>query len=217
MLHAMEAQMNNVLIVDDHPVARLAIKMLLEQAQLTVIGETEDGLEALRLTKQFAPDLVIVDIDIPSLNGIDVVQRLRKNGFDGGILVLTGKDDDHYVKRCANAGADGFISKRNNLTELHDAIRALRGGYGYFPIHRARLGAASSAPEDDDKSKIAELSAKELQVLHFLAKGIKVVDISVQMQISDKTVSTYKRRLMQKLELNNMVELYDFTQRNNLD
>ncbi|MCR0997798.1 response regulator [Serratia rubidaea] len=208
--------MNNVLIVDDHPVARLAVKMLLEQAQLSIIGETDDGLEALRLTKQLAPDLVVVDIDIPSLNGIEVVQRLRKHGYSGGILVLTGKDDSHYVKRCANAGADGFISKRNNLTELQDAVRALRNGYGYFPIHHARLGATGTTQEDD-KSKIAELSAKELQVLHYLAKGIKLIDISVDMQISDKTVSTYKRRLMRKLELNNMVELYDFTQRNNLD
>lgn len=208
--------MNNVLIVDDHPVARLAVKMLLEQAQLSIIGETDDGLEALRLTKQLAPDLVVVDIDIPSLNGIEVVQRLRKHGYSGGILVLTGKDDSHYIKRCANAGADGFISKRNNLTELQDAVRALRNGYGYFPIHHARLGATGTMQEDD-KSKIAELSAKELQVLHYLAKGIKLIDISVDMQISDKTVSTYKRRLMRKLELNNMVELYDFTQRNNLD
>lgn len=208
--------MNNVLIVDDHPVARLAVRMLLEKDGMTVIGETDDGLEAIRLAKQLIPDLVVVDIDIPSLNGIEVVQRLRKNDYKGGILVLTGKDDDHYVKRCAAAGADGFISKRNNLTELHDAIRALKGGYGYFPLNRARLDAASSVL-GDDKSKIASLSAKELQVLRYLAKGIKVVDIGVHMQISDKTVSTYKRRMMQKLELQNMVELYDFTQRNNLD
>ncbi|MEE4411991.1 MULTISPECIES: response regulator [unclassified Serratia (in: enterobacteria)] len=208
--------MNKVLIVDDHPVARLAIKMLLEKDQLSVVGETDDGLEALRLTKQLMPDLVIVDIDIPSLNGIEVVQRLRRNGFTGGVLVLTGKDDDHYVKRCAAAGADGFISKRNNLTELHDAVRAIKGGYGYFPLNRARIEAAGALP-GDDMGRIASLSAKELQVLHFLAKGIKVIDIGLQMQISDKTVSTYKRRLMQKLELQNMLELYDFTQRNNLD
>jgi two-component system response regulator EvgA len=208
--------MNNVLIVDDHPVARLAVRMLLEKDGMAIIGETDDGLEAVRLAKQLTPDLVVVDIDIPSLNGIEVVQRLRRNGYGGGILVLTGKDDDHYVKRCAGAGADGFISKRNNLTELHDAIRALKGGYGYFPLNRARLEAAASAL-GDDKSKIADLSAKELQVLRYLTKGIKVVDIAVQMQISDKTVSTYKRRMMQKLELKNMVELYDFTQRNNLD
>ena len=208
--------MNNVLIVDDHPVARLAIKMLLEQAKLAVVGETDDGLEALRLTKELTPDLVVVDIDIPSLNGIDVVQRLRGSGFTGGILVLTGKDDEHYIRRCASVGADGFISKRNNLTELHDAIRAIRGGYGYFPLKRARFESAQSSPQSD-KGKLASLSAKELQVLHYLAKGIKVVDIGVRMKISDKTVSTYKRRLMQKLELSNMVDLYDFTQRNNLD
>ncbi|UUW17352.1 response regulator [Serratia ureilytica] len=208
--------MNNVLIVDDHPVARLAVKMLLEKDQLTVVGETDDGLQALLLAKRLAPDLVIVDIDIPSLNGVDVVQRLRKSGYAGGILVLTGKDDDHYVKRCASAGADGFISKRNNLSELHDAVRAIKGGYGYFPVNRARMEAAGVTP-GDDKSKLAELSAKELQVLSYLAKGIKVIDIGLQMQISDKTVSTYKRRMMDKLELKNMLELYDFTQRNNLD
>lgn len=207
--------MNNVLIVDDHPVARLAVRMLLEKDNMTVLAETDDGLEAVLLAKQLVPDLIIVDIDIPSLNGIEVVQRLRKNDFKGGILVLTGKDDAHYVKRCASAGADGFISKRNNLTELHDAVRAIRGGYGYFPLSRARMEASGESLRDD-KSKIAALSAKELQVLHFLAKGLKIVDIGDRMQISDKTVSTYKRRLMLKLELSNMVELYDFAQRNNL-
>lgn len=208
--------MSNVLIVDDHPVARIAVRMLLESAHFTVVGETDDGQKALSLVNQFQPDLVVVDIDIPILNGIEVVQRLRNNGFSGGILVLTGKDDDHYVRRCASAGADGFISKRNRMSELHDAIRAIQGGYGYFPINRARIEAASNVP-GDDKEKIASLSSKELQVLHFLAKGIKVIDISQRMMISDKTVSTYKRRLMQKLELQNMVELYDFVQRNNLN
>ncbi|WP_337262911.1 MULTISPECIES: response regulator [unclassified Serratia (in: enterobacteria)] len=208
--------MKNVLIVDDHPVARLAVSMLLEKDGMTVAGETDDGLEAVQLAKKLAPDLMIVDIDIPSLNGIDVVQRLRKNGYGGRILVLTGKDDDHYIKRCASAGADGFISKRNNLTELHDALRALKAGYSYFPSSWARM-AIMGTSAGDDKSKIAGLSVKELQVLQYLAKGIKVVDIAVHLQISDKTVSTYKRRLMQKLELQSMLELYDFTQRNNLD
>ncbi|HFV9295662.1 TPA: LuxR C-terminal-related transcriptional regulator, partial [Serratia fonticola] len=132
------------------------------------------------------------------------------------ILVLTGKDDDHYVKRCASAGADGFISKRNHLTELHDALRALKGGYSYFPSNWGRM-AVAGVSAGDDKSKMARLSVKELQVLQYLSRGIKVIDIGVQMQISDKTVSTYKRRLMHKLELHNMLELYDFTQRNNLD
>lgn len=207
--------MNTVLIVDDHPVARLAVRMLLEKETMAIVGEAEDGLDAIKLTRQLNPELILLDIDIPSLNGIDVVRRLRNNGYHGGILVLTGKDDEHYIQRCASAGVDGFISKRNNLSDLYDAVRAIKGGYGYFPIKRARLDAAENMPVGD-KGKVASLSTKELQVLCFLARGMKVVDIAGHMQISDKTVSTYKRRLMQKLELRNMLEMYDFTQRNNL-
>lgn len=208
--------MQNALIVDDHPVARMAVRMLLEKDGITIVAETGDGLEAISLIKQFSPDLVVIDIDIPSLNGIEVIQRLRNNGYQGGMLVLSGKDDDHYIKRCATAGADGFVSKSNQLTELHDAIRALKNGYGYFPRVLARLDAAShSAMSDQDK--VAELSTKELKVLQYLAKGEKVIDIGVLMNISDKTVSTYKRRMMQKLGLSNMMEFYDFVQRNQLD
>lgn len=208
--------MNSVLIVDDHPVARLAVRMLLEKDGMTVIGETDDGLKAIQQARQLLPDLVIVDIDIPSINGISVVQRLRANEFKGGILVLTGKDDDHYIKRCAGAGADGFISKRNNLTELHDAIRALKSGYGFFPINRARQNAAGDIPQDENVN-IASLSDKELQVLHFLAKGMKIVDIARDMMISDKTVSTYKSRLMKKLDLKTSKDIFDFAQRNKID
>ncbi|WDZ51810.1 response regulator [Acinetobacter vivianii] len=208
--------MQNALIVDDHPVARMAVRLLLEKVGINIVAETGDGLDAISLIKQLRPELVVVDIDIPSLNGIDVIQRLRNNGYQGGMLVLSGKDDDHYIKRCANAGADGFVSKSNQLTELHDAIRALKNGYGYFPRALARFDAASNRVKSD-QDKVAELSSKELQVMQHLAKGEKVVDIGVLMNISDKTVSTYKRRLMQKLELSNMMELYDFVQRNQLD
>ena len=208
--------MNSVLIVDDHPVARMAVKILLEKDFMTVVGEADNGQKALLLANQLLPDLIVMDLDIPSMNGLEVVQRLRRGGYAGRILVLTGKDDDHYVKRSASVGADGFISKRNNLTELHDAIHALRGGYGYFPLTQARSEAAGAAPSED-KDLIAELSFKELQVLRHLAKGMKMVDIAKLMKISDKTVSTYKRRMMDKLCMTNMMELFDFAQRNNLD
>lgn len=206
--------MKNVLIVDDHPVVRMALRLLLETDNMNVIGETDDGFEAMNLTKRLSPDLIIVDIDMPSYNGIDLVQRLRNNDFSGGILVLTGKDGDHYIKRSASAGADGFISKRNNMTELHDAIRAINAGYGYFPLNRKRHGMADDEPAD--KAKIEALSSKELQVLVFLARGMKVVEMAQKMKISDKTVSTFKRRLMEKLDIHNMVGLYEFANRNNI-
>lgn len=208
--------MKKVLIVDDHPVVRLAVRMLLEKERMLVIGETDDGLEAIQLVKRFSPDLIILDIDILSLNGIDVVQRIRAYGFQGGILILSSKSNEHYIRLSANAGADGFISKRNNLPDLHDALRAIQGGYGYFPLNRAHLASARSAGGGDTR-RITELSAKELDVLRYLAKGKKVIEIARLMNVSDKTISTYKSRLMAKLELKNMMEVYDFSRRNNLD
>jgi len=208
--------MRNVLIVDDHPVVRLSVRLLLEKDGFIVVAETGDGLDAITLIKQHNPDFVVIDLDIPSLNGIDVIKRLRNIDYQGGLLVLSSKDDEHYIKRCALAGADGFVSKKNQLSQLHDALRAICGGYGYFPRMIPRKEASLTESESDHK-KIAELSTKELQVLHFLIKGEKLIDIGLLMHISDKTVSTYKNRMMIKLGLKNMVELYDFAQRNNLD
>lgn len=208
--------MKKVLIVDDHPLARLAVKMMLEKDKMEVIGETDDGQEGILLTRQLNPDLMVVDIDIPSISGIDMVKRIRQDGFTGGVLVLSGKDDDHYIRRCITAGANGFISKRHELNELHDAIRAIKGGYSYFPLSAARF-AVTAPDEQGDKNRVEDLSVKELMVLRYLARGLKIVDVAQLMQLSDKTVSTYKRRLMQKLEVKNMLELYDFIQRNKLD
>ncbi|EJL85164.1 response regulator [Pantoea sp. GM01] len=207
--------MTNVMIVDDHPVARIAIRMLLQEEGHSVIGECADGLDALNMARQLNPDIMIIDIDIPSLSGIEVITRLRKGDFAGGILVMSGKDDEHYIKHCASAGADGFVSKRNDLSEVNNAIRALEGGYGFFPLSRSRREAASPA-SSNEQIMLASLSSKELQVLNYLARGLKIIDIAPHMKISNKTVSTYKARVMQKLELGSMVELYEFCRRNNI-
>ncbi|CAI1118194.1 MULTISPECIES: response regulator [Serratia] len=208
--------MKSVLVVDDHPVTRFAIKVLLEKEGLRVISETGDGFEALSLIEKHKPDLVIVDIDIHSISGIELVQRLRKRQFSGAILVLSGKDEPYYIKNCVGAGADGFISKANNLCDLHSAVAAISAGYGYFPLKQARQQILQPG-EDKQKNAIASLSAKELQVLRYLAKGMRLVDIGLQMNISDKTVGTYKRRVMAKLDLNSMMETYEFCIKNNLD
>lgn len=208
--------MKNVLIVDDHPVTRFAIKLLVEKQSMSVIAEDNDGLRALILVKNLQPDLLIIDIDIPSLNGIDVVQRIRHQDFHIAILILSSKDSEHYVRRCAAAGADGFISKRKDLAALADALTALRRGYGYFPASRSRRLMMADA-HNSVQDKMASLSAREIDVMRYLAQGLKIVEIAKAMKVSDKTISTYKCRMMEKLELKNMIDLYDFTQRHNLD
>ncbi|BEM57025.1 DNA-binding response regulator [Serratia marcescens] len=209
--------MATIFIIDDHPVARLAVRMLLEKAGHQVAGETDDGLRALQQIRTMnpAPDVVIVDLDIPGLGGVELMEKLRTGGFEGGLLVLTGRDDEHYVDRCISAGADAFVSKRNNLEELADAVRAIGRGYGYFPLRR-RSGGGWQRPATPDAS-IAALSNRELQVLQHLVRGVRVVDISQQMHVSTKTVSTYKRRILEKLGLDSTYALVDFARLHNLD
>lgn len=208
--------MMNVFIIDDHPVARIAVRMLLENAGHQVVGETDDGLRALQQIRNMhpAPDVVIVDLDIPGLGGVELMDKLRTGGYLGGLLVLTGRDDEHYVNRCIGVGADAFVSKRNNLEELADAVRAIGRGYGYFPLKR-RTGGGQQVPVPEPA--IAALSNRELQVLQHLARGARVVDVAEKMHVSTKTISTYKRRLLAKLGLDSTLALVDFARHHNLD
>jgi two-component system response regulator EvgA len=208
--------MASIFIVDDHPVARLAVRMLLEQAEHTVIGECDDGHQALKRLRppEPMPDIVIVDLDIPGLGGVELMEKLRQWGYTGGLLVLTGRDDVHYVNRCLGVGADAFVSKRNNLEELADAVRAIGRGYGYFPLKRQQGGGLPQTMTET--TAIAALSNRELQVLQHLVRGARVVDISQLMHVSTKTVSTYKRRILSKLGLDSTLALVDFARQHNL-
>lgn len=207
--------MATILIVDDHPMARLAIRILLEQDGHVIVSESGDGLEAFKLATHLQPDIVVVDIDIPGLSGFDLIEKLNALAFNGRMLVLTGRDDEHYLNRCINSGADGFIGKGNNLDELRDAVRTVVRGYGYFPLRRQQ-GVTHKAPTKETEA-VKLLSSRELQVLRYLSRGIRVIEIAEKMFISNKTVSTYKTRLLTKLQLNNTLELIDFARRHNLD
>jgi two-component system response regulator EvgA len=209
------AFMANILIIDDHPMVRLAIRMLLEKDQHHIVAECGDGMEAYRLTQRLQPEIVVVDLDIPGLSGVELIDRLRKSGFNGRMLVLTGRDDEHYLSRCIHTGADGFVGKSNNLDELRDAVKAVERGYGYFPLRRQSETGRKVPVWEADVVKM--LSNREVQVLHYLALGLKINEIAEKMFISNKTVSTYKTRLLNKLQISNTVGLVDFARRHNLD
>lgn len=207
--------MASVMIVDDHPMARLAIRMLLEKDGHNIISECGNGLEALRMVQKLQPKIVVIDLDIPDLSGIELIEKLTAANFTGRMLVLTGRDDEHYLNRCINIGADGFISKGNNLDELRDAVRTVERGYGYFPLRR--VPGQHHKVADGEVETLKQLSNRELQVLCYLSRGIRVLDIAQKMHISNKTVSTYKTRLLTKLQLKSTLELIDFARRHNLD
>lgn len=207
--------MATLFIVDDHPMARLAIHMLLEKEGHTIIGEAGNGQEAFKLIPGLKPDILVVDLDIPGLSGVELIEKLRHHHFRGRILVLTGRDDNHYLSRCMKLGADGFVSKGNQLDELRDAVRAVERGYSYFPL-RQQMAIGQTMP-GEELDALGTLSNRELQVLRYLAQGVKVMDIAERMHVSNKTISTYKTRLLLKLNIGSMLELVDFARRHHLD
>lgn len=207
--------MNKVLIVDDHPVIRLAVRMLMERHGYDVVAETDNGVDALQLTREYLPDIVVLDIGIPKLDGLEVIARVAAASPGSKVLVLTSQAPGHFSMRCMQAGAAGYVCKQQELTELLSAIKAVLSGYSYFPnqaLHKAR-GSAGSGSEAE---MVERLSGREMMVLQQLARGRTNKEIADSMFLSNKTVSTYKTRLLLKLNARSLVDLIELAQRHGL-
>ncbi|MGL5386263.1 MAG: acid-sensing system DNA-binding response regulator EvgA [Serratia sp. (in: enterobacteria)] len=204
--------MLNAIIVDDHPLARMAIRNLLEKEGITIVGEAGDGAQALLAITQLDPDLIIVDVDIPQVSGIDVVEKLRKQAFSQIIIVVSAKNDLFYGKRSADAGANAFISKQTGMTNIIAAINAAMNGYSYFPSSPDVLMRTLSC----EQQMLHSLSSQEIKVMRYILKGADNIKIAEEMCISNKTVSTYKSRLMEKLNCKTLMDLFSFSQRNKI-
>ena len=207
--------MNKVLIVDDHPVIRLAVRMLMERHGYDIVGETDNGVAALQLVREYLPDIVVLDIGIPKLDGLEVITRVTGVSPRSRVLVLTSQAPGHFSMRCMQAGAAGYVCKQQELTELLSAIKAVLSGYSYFPnqaLHktRGRLGGCS------ETEMVDRLSAREMTVLQQLARGRSNKEIAESMFLSNKTVSTYKTRLLLKLNARSLVDLIELAQRHGL-
>ncbi|MBI6898951.1 response regulator transcription factor [Pseudomonas putida] len=205
--------MHRALVVDDHPFIRATVCQLLRQERLEVIAQADNGIDAVRLVRESLPDLVILDITMPGLDGLEVITRIKGLGRGVKTVVLTSQLAEAYSLRCMQAGAAGFVSKTDDLSELGKAVRAVLSGYTYFPEV-----ALSSVHGRDLRSTeaqcIARLSDRELMVLQHLARGLSNKAVGEAMLLSNKTVSTYKGRLLEKLRLNSLIDLADFARRN---
>lgn len=205
--------MNSVFIVDDHPVIRLAVRMLLEHEGFKVVGETDNGVDAMQMVRECMPDLVILDISIPKLDGLEVLTRFNAMHTPPRILVLTAQCPKLFGIRCMQSGASGYVCKQEELSELVSAIKAVLSGYNYFPSEALN-------PTRGDEARCAELELfksvndRELMVMQLFAQGRNNKEIAKGMFLSNKTVSTYKKRLMQKLKAKSLVELIEMAKRN---
>lgn len=207
--------MYKALVVDDHPFIRAAVVMILGQARFSVVGEASNGVDALQLVKRHEPDLVVLDIGIPHLDGLEVISRIKKLKLRTKILVLTAQAAATYANRCRRLGAAGYISKTNELNELRKALDTVMSGYTVFPL----LDDDSVQNNEQDATEdelISQLSTRELAVLQQLAQGKSNLEIGKEMLLSNKTISAHKKRLQSKLKLASQVAMADFAKRNAL-
>jgi two-component system response regulator EvgA len=202
--------MTMVMIVDDHPALRLVIKTHLTQvANIEDVVEAGNGQEAVELTRQYLPDLAILDLDIPRINGLDVIPRLRLAHPHIRVMILSGHDTPTFVQRAVRAGAQGFVSKTQDISEIVRGVEAILSGYSVFPVTSGTI-VAPLVGELNEQAKLELLSDKELIVLQMLAKGMSNKSIGEALFMSDKTVSTYKARLREKLGLSSLAGMIEF-------
>lgn len=208
--------MKSIVIIDDHPAIRMAIRALLSQnAQLQVVHEAGSSQDALEFLRKNTVDLIILDIEMPRIDGFSLLKRIRDEQIDTKVLFLSAKDELVYASRAIEAGGNGFISKNEDMQEIYHAVKTILSGYSFFP-NAAIAALHSAAPPLSTTKKIATLSDRELAVMRYLVRGHSNKHIAEQLFISNKTVSTYKTRILEKLSLSSVIELADFARENNV-
>lgn len=207
--------MQTALIVDDHPFIRSAVKMILKQEAYDVVAEAGNGSDAVQFTREYVPDLILLDIAMPGVDGLDALNRISALQLPVKVLILTSLAPVFFSLRCMKAGAAGYVSKADDLSELVKAINAIKSGYTFFPdltVNSVRRNDVHSS----ELELIQSLSDRELAILQQLARGLSNKQIGEDMLLSNKTISTYKARLIEKLNVSSLVHLSELAKRNNL-
>jgi DNA-binding NarL/FixJ family response regulator len=206
-----------VLLADDHSIVRAGLRRIVEESgDIEVVAEAEDGREAIQLVEKTDPDVAVIDISMPDLDGLEVISRLQNLHPKLPILVLTMHEEGQYVVRTIQAGAKGYLTKQSAPEQLVKAIRKIYDGKRYITDEAAESLALRVAKGSNGKSPLDSLSMRELQVLRRLAMGHTNREIATAYHISIKTVDTYRARLLKKLGLRNNAELSRFAIQNRL-
>lgn len=210
----------SVLLVDDHAMVREGLRLVLSgHPEIRVVGEACNGREAVRAAHELRPDVVIMDVAMPELNGIDATRLMREQGLECRIIVLSMYTQAEYVFRATQAGANGYLVKESASTELVEAIRTVHRGRRYLSP------AVSDVVMDDylrrgqrtaDEDPLERLSGREREVLQLTVEGRSTQDIAEAVALSPKTVETYRSRMLRKLGISSLPELVKFAIRHGL-
>jgi DNA-binding NarL/FixJ family response regulator len=199
-----------VLIADDHAVVRMGMKVLLQSAPgIEVVGEASDGAQALRLCTDLRPEVVVMDLSMAGLDGLTAIRRLSQRSDPPRILTLTMHEEDDYLIPALEAGASGYVVKSAASEDLIDAIRAVAAGKMWVRPSAAAVLAAGVARRpraDAVQERFSTLSDREREVFELMAHGHSTTEIGSRLHVSPKTVDTYRRRINEKLGLQNLAD-----------
>jgi DNA-binding NarL/FixJ family response regulator len=209
--------MIKVLLADDHSIVRAGLRRIIEESEdIEVIAEADEGRTAIHLAREKKPDVAVIDISMPGLDGLEVISQLKNYLPDLPIIMLTMHEEEQYVVRAIEAGAMGYVTKRSAPEHIVKAIQQVMGGNRYLTAEASEALALRIAKGTGGKSSLDSLSNRELQVLRRLAMGHTNHEIAEAYGISIKTVDTYRLRLLKKLNLRNNAEISRFAIQNKL-
>lgn len=207
----------NIVIADDHVMMREGIKQLLEfDGSIKVIGEAGDGIECLKVLENTIPDVLLLDINMPHMNGLEVLKEIKKRRIDLGVLILTVHNEVEYLVKAVDIGVDGYILKDSESSELKKAIESVINGDKYIqpsliPGLNSRL-----INRDSDKDKLEQLTKRELEVLILIANGMFNKEIAIELNISERTVKNHISNIFKKIDVADRTQAAVFAIKNNL-
>lgn len=207
-----------VIIADDHTIFRSGLNMLLSsEPDINVIGEAEDGQSAIQLAKELNPDVILMDIGMPELNGIEATERIKLETPDINILVLTMHRSDEYFFKMLEAGASGYILKGAETSELINAVRSVAKGEVFlYPSMAGRLVKEYLSQSAASKISSAKLTKREREILQLIAEGFTNKEIAKKLVLSPSTVHSHRTNLLHKLNLNSRHELVQYAREHGL-
>jgi len=203
-----------ILLVDDHTLVRQGLRSLLEREGFTIVGEASDGLEAVERARALSPDIVVMDISMPSENGLNAAREIHKSFPDTKVILLTQHSEDMYIADALEAGVAGYVLKSQVSSDLLHAIRQVSNGHVYISPGISGAVLAAYKSRLDKKSDV--LTLRERQVLQLIAEGKTTRDVASLLFISVKTAETHRSRLMQKLDIHETAGLVRYAIRRGL-
>lgn len=200
-----------VIVADDHPVVRKGLSSCLAQASnITIVAEASNGQDALRKAKELAPDVVLMDIDMPLLNGLTAADLLRKDKPGVKVLILSMHNDSDYAMRILQSGARGYILKQAPTEELIKAIETIHSGETHFSQDVARLALNQFVRGPGEGPHTGQISAREREVLIAIAEGLSNKEIACRLGVGVRTIETHRERIMRKLNIHSIAGLTKF-------